>query len=87
MGFVNGKLITQGKNLYDPDYERREPDGRLSVENSSFPIPLQKGPNEITIVLNSAVHDKPTTINYYGWGVILRFADPKGLQLARSQQP
>ena len=79
--FVNGRLITQGKNLYDPDYERREPDGRLSVENGSFSIPLQRGANQITLVLNSAVHDNPTTINYYGWGAILRFEDPKGLRL------
>ena len=79
--FVNGKLITQGKNLYDPDYERREPDGRLSVENGRFPIPLQKGLNQITLVLNSAVHDNPSTINYYGWGAILRFENPKGLRL------
>ncbi len=81
--FVNGKLITQGKNLYDPEYERREPDGRLSIENGSFRIPLQKGLNQITLVLNSAVHDKPTTINYYGWGAILRFQDPQGLHLPR----
>ncbi len=83
--FVNGKLITQGKNLYDPDYERREPDGRLSVENGSFRIPLQRGANQITLVLNSAVHDKPTTINYYGWGAILRFEDPKGLRIPKSR--
>ena len=81
--FVNGKLITQGKNFYEPDFERREPDGRLSVENGSFRIPLQKGANQITLVLNSAVHDKPTTINYYGWGAILRFENPQGLQIAR----
>ena len=85
--FVNGKLITQGKNLYEPDYERREPDGRLSVENGSFSIPLEKGVNQITLVLNSAVHDKPTTINYYGWGAILRFEDAKGLQVTKSQKP
>ena len=85
--FVNGKLITQGKNLYEPDYERREPDGRLSVENGSFRIPLQKGTNQITLVLKSAVHDKPTTINYYGWGAILRFSDAKGLHLAFRKTP
>ena len=79
--FVNGRLITQGKNLYDPDYERRKPDGRLSVENGSFFVPLKKGANQITLVLSSAVHDNPTTINYYGWGAILRFEDPKGLCL------
>ena len=80
--FVNGKFITQGKNFYDPDYERRAPDGRLSVENGSFRIPLQKGSNQITLVLNSAVHDNPTTVNYYGLGAILRFEDPQGLHLS-----
>ncbi len=62
--FVNGTLITQGKNFYDPDYERREPDGRLSLENGSFLIPLQKGVNQVTLVISSAVHDNPTSINY-----------------------
>ena len=84
--FVNGRLITQGKNFYEPDDERREPDGRLSSENGSFRIPLQKGSNQITLVLSSAVHDKPTTINYYGWGAILRFPDPKGLHLSRPRK-
>ena len=79
--FVNGKLITQGRNFYEPDEERREPDGRLSVENGSFRIPLQRGSNQITLVLRSEVHDEATTINYYGWGAILRFADPRGLHL------
>ena len=85
--FVNGKLITQGKNFYDPDYERRDPDGRLSVQNGSFHIPLQQGSNQITLVLNSAVHDKPGTVNYYGWGAILRFEDPRGSPLARTKSP
>ena len=81
--FVNGKFITQGKNFYDPEDERREPDGRLSVQNGSFRIPLQKGSNEILLVLKSAVHDDPASINYYGWGTILRFEDPKGLLLSK----
>ena len=85
--FVNGKLITRGKNFYEPDNERRTPDGRLSVENGSFRIPLQKGLNQITLVLESAVHDSPTTVNYYGWGAILRFEDPKGIHLSNPQQP
>ncbi len=85
--FVNGQLITQGKNFYYPEDERRAPDGRLSVENGSFRIPLQKGSNQITLALESAVHDDPTITNYYGWGAILRFADPEGLRLSNSQRP
>jgi len=84
--YVNGTLITQGKNFYDPEYERRRPDGRLSVENGSFRIPLQKGANQITLVLKSAVHDKPTTINYYGSGAILRFQEPAGLHLSMPEK-
>ena len=80
--FVNGKLITQGKNFYEPESERREQDGRLSVENGSFLIPLQKGSNRITVVLSSAIHDNSTTINYYGWATILRFANAKGLHFS-----
>ena len=80
--FNNGRLITQGKNYYYPESERRAPDGRLSVENGSFLIPLQKGLNQITLVLKSAVHDDSTTVNYYGCGAILRFEDPRGLHLS-----
>ena len=85
--FVNGKLITQGKNYYYPDSERREPDGRLSLENGSFLIPLQKGTNQITLVLHNAIHEDPEIPNYYGWGAILRFEDPKGLHLSNPQKP
>ncbi len=83
--FVNGKLVTQEKNFYEPDDERRAPDGRLSIENGSFRIPLQKGSNQITLVLYSAVHDDRTTVNYYGWGAILRFQNTQGLQLSNSK--
>jgi len=80
--FVNGKLITQGKNFYYPEYERRAPDGRLSVENGSFAIPLVKGRNRITLAVISAVHDDPKIINNYGSGIIMRFDDPRGLHLS-----
>ena len=85
--FVNGKLITQGKNFYDPEYERREPDGRLSLQNGSFRIPLRKGANEITLAMKSAVHDGPKSINFYGWGAILRFKDVQGIALAKPFRP
>ena len=84
--FVNGKLITQGKNFYEPENERREPDGRLSLENGSFVVPLQRGANQVTLALRSAVHDSSDTINYYGWGAIMRFSDPSGLQLPKLMQ-
>ena len=81
--FVNGKLVTQGKNFYYPEAERRQPDGRLSIENGKFGIPLQKGANRIMLVLKSAIYDNPHTINFYGSGAILRFTDPHGLHFNR----
>ena len=79
--FVNGKLITQGKNFYDPEVERREPDGRLALANGSFNVPLRRGKNEIVVALYTAVHDNSHTVTHYGWGLEMRYDNPQGLQL------
>ncbi len=78
--FVNGRLITQGKNFYDPEFERRDPDGRLSLENGSFAVPLHRGENEIVIALVAGVHDSQIP-NRYGWGLAMRFDDVSGLKM------
>lgn len=72
--FVNGKLVFADKNLYQPPGARKTPDGRLSLENGSFDLPLQKGRNEIAVALAN---------NFYGWGLELRLDDLKGVQVAR----
>ncbi len=82
--FVNGKLVTQGKNFYDPDTERRDPDGRLSFENGSFSLPLKAGTNEVVVALFAGVHDNDHTPNRYGWGLGMRLLDARGLQLPGS---
>jgi hypothetical protein len=83
--FVNGSLITSGKNFYYPESERRAPDGRLSLENGSFSIPLHRGQNEIMIALYSSVHDDARSRTAYGWGLAMRYDDMRGLALhARS---
>jgi hypothetical protein len=79
--FVNGTLVTSGKNFYDPESERRRPDGRLSLENGSFPIPLHHGRNEVMIALYSSVHDNARNRTSYGWGLAMRCEDPRGLTL------
>jgi hypothetical protein len=79
--FVNGSLVTSGKNFYYPDSERQNPDGRLSLENGSFSIPLHHGHNEIMIALYSSVHDDARTRTSYGWGLAMRFRDLRGLTL------
>ena len=80
--FVNGSLVTSGKNFYYPDSERRHPDGRLSFENGSFPIPLKRGHNEVLIALYSSVHDEGgRSRTAYGWGLSMRYDDLRGLRL------
>jgi hypothetical protein len=81
--FVNGKLITSGKNFYDDEKGRRAPDGRVSLQNGSFPIPLHKGKNEIVIALHASIHDNARLRTLYGWGVMMRYDDPRGLTLER----
>jgi len=70
--FVNGKQVFADKNLYQPPAARKNPDGRCSLENGSFTLPLNKGKNEITMAIAN---------NFYGWGAILRLADVNGLHL------
>ena len=72
--FVNGQRVYADKNLYQPPAARKPPDGRLSLENGSFVLPLKAGDNEVAVALAN---------NFYGWGLILRLDDLEGLQLAR----
>ena len=78
--FVNGTLVTQGRNLYDVEGERRRPDGRMSLENGSFDVPLRRGANEVVVALVASIHPDKTP-NRYGWGLEMRFDDVKGLAL------
>jgi hypothetical protein len=74
--FVNGKQVFADKNLYQPPAARKVPDGRLSLENGSFDLPLQKGKNEIAVALAN---------NFYGWGIEMRIDDLKGVKTAESK--
>jgi hypothetical protein len=71
---VNGERVFADKNLFMPASARKPPDGRLSLENGSFVLPLKAGDNEIAVALAN---------NFYGWGLILRLDDLEGIQLAR----
>lgn len=74
--FVNGKLVYSDKNLYMPPAPaaRKTPDGRCSLGNGSFELPLNAGHNEVAIAVAS---------NFYGLAVMLRPNDITGLQFAR----
>lgn len=71
--FVNGKLVYADKNLWEVEEARKFPDGRCSLENGSFSLPLEPGDNEIAIAIAN---------NFFGWGLMLRLGDPEGVHLA-----
>lgn len=70
--FVNKKYSYSDKNLYRTTNVRKYPDGRLSTQNASFPIQLQKGENEILIGVAN---------EFYAWGIVARLSDMEGLTL------
>jgi hypothetical protein len=71
--FVNGKLVYADKNLFESDVERKFPDGRCSLENGVVTLPLEAGDNEVAVALANT---------FFGWGLMLRLADPEGVHLA-----
>jgi hypothetical protein len=71
--FVNGKLVYADKNLFEVEGARKFPDARCSLENGAAMLPLEAGDNEIAVALAN---------NFFGWGLMLRLADPEGVHLA-----
>jgi hypothetical protein len=71
--FVNGKLVYAGQNFFESDASRKAPDGRCSLDNGSFTLPLEAGDNEVAVAIAN---------NYFGWGMMLRLADREGVHLA-----
>jgi hypothetical protein len=71
--FVNGTLVYADKNLFDSEEARKAPDGRCSLENGTFALPLEAGDNEVAVAIAN---------NFFGWGLMLRLADPEGVHLA-----
>ena len=51
---------------------RKIPDGRISVENAQFELPLKAGDNELLIGVAN---------NFYGWGVIARLESMDGIMV------
>jgi len=71
--FVNGKLVFADKNLFEQDGARKFPDARCSLENGTFTLPLEAGDNEVAVAIAN---------NFFGWGLMLRLANPEGVHLA-----
>ena len=71
--FTNGKLVYADKNLFESEDARKYPDARCSLENGAFDLPLEEGDNEVAVAIAN---------NFFGWGMMLRLADPEGVHLA-----
>jgi hypothetical protein len=74
--FVNGKLVFSGKNFWDPPGPKLTPDGRISLENGSFDMPLKQGHNRVDIAISNENSDSRT---HYGWGLQLKARDVRGI--------
>jgi hypothetical protein len=75
--FVNGKLVYADQNLFESEGARKFPDGRCSLENGAFTLPLEAGDNEVAVAIAN---------NFFGWGLMLRVADPGGVHPAATDQ-
>jgi hypothetical protein len=71
--FVNGELVYADRNSFDQDSARKYPDGRCSLENGAFTLPLRAGDNEVVVALAN---------NFFGWGLMVRLPDSDGIRLA-----
>jgi Domain of Unknown Function (DUF1080) len=74
--YADGKSVFAGKNLYNVKGGRKAPDGRLSLENGSFDLPLHKGANQIVVAIDG---NTPDMRGRYGWGFIMRMDQAEGI--------
>jgi hypothetical protein len=70
---VNGKLVYAGKNLFEQEGARKYPDARCSLDNGAFTAPLEAGDNEVAVAIAN---------NFFGWGLMMRLADPEAVHPA-----
>lgn len=78
--FVNGKLVFANKNLWGIKGASKEPDGRLSLTNGSFDLPLRKGANHIVVALDDNFGGGE---QHFGWGLEMRLANADGIRQIR----
>jgi hypothetical protein len=60
--FINGRYLYVDKNPYGTP-GAKAPDGRCSIENTAFNVPLKEGDNELLIGVAN---------DFYGWGIVAR---------------
>jgi hypothetical protein len=70
---INGKMLYIDKNYYGQPI-MKEPDGRLSIENTHFTLPLNQGDNELLVGVGN---------DFYGWGIVARLDKMEGITLEK----
>jgi hypothetical protein len=70
--FLNGQIAYIDKNLQGRPIAK-EPEGRCSIENTSFVLPLKKGDNELLIGVANY---------YFAWGVMARMENMDDIEVA-----
>jgi hypothetical protein len=72
--FVNNQRVHVDKNSYRFDNIKKNPNGRISILNTSFPIQFKKGENELLIGVAN---------DFFGWGIIARLENLEGIELIK----
>jgi hypothetical protein len=67
--FINGQILYVGKNYFGTPEQKN--DGRCTIENASFKLPLKEGDNEILIGIANY---------FFGWGIIARLDNTTGIR-------
>jgi hypothetical protein len=75
--FDNGKLIFASKNLYGIPSASKTPDGRLSLDNGAFDLPLRRGKNEVVVLLDDNMGGGA---QHFGWGMQMKLSDSDGIR-------
>jgi hypothetical protein len=70
---INNNPLYIDKNLYNTPMAK-QPDGRCSIENTSFRVPLKEGDNQLIVGVSN---------NFYGWGIVARLDNLDGLKIER----
>ncbi|MEM9529084.1 MAG: hypothetical protein AAGA31_20915, partial [Bacteroidota bacterium] len=73
--FANKGFVYLDMNMYGQPINK-QPNGRLSVENTTFDLTLKKGKNEIWIAVAS---------NFFGWGIMARLDSVEGITSLKPQ--
>ena len=79
--YVNGHKVFAGRNLYGTPTSRGQ-DGRLSLNDGSFELPLKKGRNELVVALD----DNFSGGQHFGWGFNMRLDTRRGLHFDTGSQ-